>query len=149
MSRLVARRGRLLRVRHVQHVQAVGVAMEARDQAAEIENNARRIARVREELFSLPGQMLGQSLASHRELAERLEKAGYHLDGQLSNAQRRITETEAQRMHADREREIAERLKDKARREAEDRAEARLAALPRYRRMQMKDDAQMKKERLP
>jgi hypothetical protein len=140
MSRLVAKRGRLLRVRHVQHMLAVGDAMQARDEAAQIESNAQRIARVREELFGVPGLTMGGALAAQRELADRLERAGRQLNGALYDAQRRIDEKEARRVVADREREIAERLKDKARRAAEAKAEARLSALPLHRRVQKKDE---------
>lgn len=140
MSRLLARRGRLLRVRHVQHMLAVAETVQARDEAAQIEGNARRLALVREELFGRPGPTIGGTLAAHRELADRLERAGRQLDGALYDARRRVDEKDAQRIVADREREIAERLKDKARRAADDRAEARVAALPLYRRMQMKEE---------
>ncbi len=140
MTRLVQRRGRLVRVRHVQHVLAVGEAAKARDAAAEIANNAERLARVREELFGEPRQTIGGALAAQRELADRLEKAGRQLDGALYDAKRRIATKEAAAIAADREREIAERLKDKARAAAEDLAEARIAALPLYRKMQSKGD---------
>lgn len=140
MSRLVQRRGRFLRVRHVQHVLAVAEAAEARDTAAEIENNARRLADVRAELFGTPGGTTGGVLAAQRELADRLERAGRQLDGALYDAQRRIDRKDAAAVAADREREVAERLKDKARRAAEDRAEARIAAIPLYRRIQKRGD---------
>lgn len=140
MSRLVSRRQRLLRVRHVQHSMAVADAMAARDAAAQIENNARRLAKVREELFGTARSTDGATLAAQRELADRLEKAGRQLDGALYDAQQRIDQRDAARIVADREREIAERLKDKARRAADERAEARIAALPLYRRIQRKEE---------
>ncbi len=136
MSRLIASRKRLLRVRHVQHSQAVGAVLQARDEASHIEDNARRIAMVREELFGGEGVSNGALLASKRELAARLERAGRQLDGALFDANRRIDERDAERIVADRDREIAERLKDKAHAAREAQREARLAALPRYRRMQ-------------
>lgn len=142
MSRLVARRGRLLRVRHVQHVLAAADAVQARDHAAQIEGNARRLATVRTELFGEPGPTTGAALATHRELAGRLEQAGRQLDGALYDAKRRIDQSDARRIAADREREIAERLKDKARRAADMRAEARIAALPLYRRLQTRGDSE-------
>lgn len=138
MSRLIASRKRLLRVRHVQHSQAVGALLQARDEAGQIEDNARRIARVREELFGDGGETIGAVLASKRELASRLERAGRQLDGALYDANRRIDERDAQRIVADRDREIAARLKDKAHAARETQHEARLAALPSYRRMQNK-----------
>lgn len=136
MSRLIASRKRLLRVRHVQHSQAVSAVMAARDEAATIAGNAERLARVRAELFRADSHMLGGALAAQRELAARLEQAGRQLAGALHDANRRVDEKDAKRINADRDREIAERLKDKAHAVREAQAEARLAALPRYRRMQ-------------
>jgi hypothetical protein len=138
VSRLIASRKRLLRVRHVQHSQAVGAVLQARDEAGQIEDNARRIARVREELFGSEGVAIGAVLAAKRELAGRLERAGRQLDGALYDANRKIDQRDAERIVADRDREIAERLTDKARAAREAQHEARLAALPRYRRMQNK-----------
>jgi len=138
MSRLIASRKRLLRVRDVQHTQAVGALMQARDEASQIEDNARRVAEVREELFGGNGFTNGALLASRRELAGRLERAGRQLDGALYDANRRIDQRDAERVVADRDREIAERLRDKAHAAREAQREARLAALPRYRRMQNK-----------
>ncbi|MFT3964473.1 MAG: hypothetical protein QM690_01140 [Sphingobium sp.] len=138
MSKLVRKRARLLRVRHVQHMLAVAETSRARDEALQIENNAQRLAMMRGELFGETGTTNGAMLSAQRELAARLEQAGRQLDGALYDAKRRIEQKEALAIAADREREIAERLKDKARRAAEERLEARLAALPLYKRMQMK-----------
>jgi hypothetical protein len=142
MSRLIASRKRLLRVRAVQHSQAVGAVMLARDEAATIEDNAARLARVRAELFRADTTTIGGALAAQRELAARLEQAGRQLAGALYDANRRVDEKDARRIDADREREIADRLKDKAFAAREAKIEARLAALPRYRRVQTKGDDQ-------
>jgi hypothetical protein len=139
MSRLIAARKRLMRVRDVQHLQAVGALMQARDEAAQIEENARRIAKVREELFEIEGPVVGALLASKQELAGRLERAGRQLDGALYDANRRVDQRDSERIVTDREREIAARLKNKAEAAREAQREARLAALPRARRMQNKD----------
>jgi hypothetical protein len=138
MSRLVRKRARFLRVRHVQHMLAVAETSRARDEAAHISSNAERLASMRGELFGEVGPTDGATLSSQRELAARLEQAGRQLDGALYDAKRRIEQREALAIAADREREIAERLKDKARRAADDVIEARIAALPLYKRIQMK-----------
>ena len=141
MTRLIAARKRLLRVRDVQHNQAVAALTIARDEADQISNNASRLSEVRQELFGQQGVTFGALLASRRELAGRLERAGRQLDGALFDANRRIDQRDAERIIADRDREIADRLKDKAKAAREERREARLAAIPSYRRMQMKDVA--------
>jgi len=140
MSRLIASRKRLLRVRGVQHSQAVAAVVAARDEAAQIANNAERIAKVRSELFGEAGITTGAALASQRELAVRLERAGRQLDGALYDANRRVDARDAERIVADRDREIAERLKDKAHAAREAQREKRLNALPSYRRMQKGTD---------
>jgi len=136
MSRLIASRKRLLRVRHVQHNQAAAALLRARNEVSQITDNATRIARVREELFGGDGATHGALFAARRELASRLERAGRQLDGALYDAEQRADQRDAERIHANRDREIAERLKDKAHAAREAQREARLAALPRYRRMQ-------------
>ncbi|PZU57333.1 MAG: hypothetical protein DI547_13600 [Sphingobium sp.] len=141
MSRLLARRQRLVRVRHVQHALAVAETMRAQEEANAIANNAARLSRVRSELFQNENVTLGGSFASYRELAGRLEQAGRQLDGALYDARRRVDEKQGLRVEANREREIAERLKDRARVALEEQNEARLAALPRYRRIRTKEEA--------
>lgn len=138
MSRLINSRKRLLRVRDVQHSQAVAALVSARDEANQIADNAKRIAKVRTELFGDVGATTGASLATQRELAGRLERASRQLDGALYDANLRIDARDAERIVADRDREIAERLKDKAQAAREAQREKRLQALPSYRRMQMK-----------
>ncbi len=122
----------------MQHMLAVAETSRARDEAAHIENNAGRLALMRGELFAQLGATDGATLSAQRELAARLEQAGRQLDGALYDANRRIEQREAAAIAADREREIAARLKDKARRAADDQVEARIAAIPIYRRIQMK-----------
>ncbi len=68
----------------------IGALLQARDEVSQINDNARRIARVRDELFSEDGVVNGAVLASRRELAGRLERAGRQLDGALYDAERRI-----------------------------------------------------------
>jgi flagellar biosynthesis chaperone FliJ len=138
VSRLIASRKRLLRVRDVQHNQAVAAVVSARHEAEQIADNARRIARVREELFGEGGTTTGADLAARRELASRLETASRQLDGALYDANRRVDARNAERIDRNRDREIAERLKDKAQAAREALREKRLQALPSYRRMAAK-----------
>ncbi len=137
MSKLLARRHRVLRARHVQHSVAVAETVRARDEANAIAHNAERLKRVRAELFKNgDNHVLGGAFAAYRELAGRLEQAGKQLEGALYDARRKVDEKDERRIAASRDREIAERLRDRARAAAEEAVEARIAALP-YRRMQM------------
>ena len=129
-------RQRILRVRAVQHAMAVAETARARDEAEGIERNADRLRKVRAELFSNPGMATGANFAAMQELAGRLEQAGRQLDGALYDARRKVEAKEGLSMAANRDREIAEKLKDRARADLEEWRETKLAALPRYRRMQ-------------
>ncbi|GLV24611.1 flagellar FliJ family protein [Sphingobium sp. Cam5-1] len=133
-------RQRVLRVRHVQHAMAVAETARARDEADGIERNADRLRKVRSDLFSNPGMATGANFAAMQELAGRLEQAGRQLDGALYDARRKVEAKEGLTLAANRDREIAEKLKDRARADLEEWRETKLAALPRYRRMQRTGD---------
>ena len=133
-------RQRVLRVRHVQHSMAVAETARARDEADGIERNAERLRKVRDDLFSDPGMGIGANFAAMQELAGRLEQAGRQLDGALYDARRKVEAKEGLTLAANRDREIAEKLKDRARADLEEWRETKLAALPRYRRMQRTGD---------
>lgn len=135
------RRHRILRVRHVQHAQAVAETVRAQDAADSIRGNAERLNRIRGELLDDGGLSTGASFAAYRELAGRLESAGRQLDGALYDARRKVAHKEGLRVEASREKEIAERLKERARVALEERREARLAALPRHRRPTAREES--------
>jgi HPt (histidine-containing phosphotransfer) domain-containing protein len=138
---LVARRQRVLRVRHVQHAMAAAETARARDEAEGIAHNAERLRRVRSDLFQAEGAASGASFAAMQELAGRLEQAGRQLDGALYDARRKVEVKENLSLAANRDKEIATRLKDRARADLEEWREDRLTALPSYRRMQRRGDA--------
>lgn len=140
MKGLVNRRQRVLRVRHVQHAMAAAETARARDAADGIAHNLDRLNRVRQELFGTQGVATGASFAAMQELATRLEQAGRQLDGALYDARRNVEAKEGLTIAANREKEIATRLKDRARADMEEWRENRMAALPRYRRMQRSQD---------
>jgi hypothetical protein len=133
MKGLVSRRQRVLRVRHVQHAMAVA-------EADGLARNIERLNKVRGELFETEGAATGASFAAMQELATRLEQAGRQLDGALYDAKRKVEAKEGMTLAANREKEIATRLKDRARATFEEWRENKLAALPRYRRMQRNGD---------
>ncbi|HUD95634.1 hypothetical protein [Sphingobium sp.] len=140
MKGLVNRRQRVLRVRNVQHSMAVAETARARDEANGIAHNLERLRKVRGELFGGEGMATGASFAAMQELATRLEQASRQLDGALYDAQRNVEVKEGLTVAANREKEIASRLKDRARADLEEWRENKLAALPRYRRMQRSGD---------
>lgn len=142
MSRLVARRARLVRVREAQHKLALVESARARAEADSIAANAQRLQRVRGELFRAPPVSMGANFAAYRELADRLERAGRQLEGALYDAERRVEVAQGQQIETSRDKEIATRLEERARADVETRREARIAALPRYRSMQQRGQDQ-------
>jgi flagellar biosynthesis chaperone FliJ len=140
MNGTLNRRHRLVRVRHVQHAMAVAETVRAQDEANAIANNAARLSRVRADLFMSENLATGASFAAYRELAGRLEQAGRQLDGALYDANRKVEDRQGKRVEANREREIAQKLKDRARAALDEQMETRLQALPRYRRTQMREE---------
>src|SRR3546814_4145091 len=66
-----------------------------------------------------------------QELAGRLEQAGRQLDGALYDARRKVEAKEGLSLAANRDREIAVKLKDRARADLEEWRENKLAALDR------------------
>ena len=131
MKKLIHRRQRVLRVRHVQHAQALADAVRARDEAKSLEDNAERLRSVRQELLSTEGMTTGGSFAAHGELVMRLDNAGRQLDGAIFDAKRKVDQKEGLRLVANREREIAGRLKERAVKALEDYRELQVQALPR------------------
>tara|TARA_R100000049_G_C1864079_1_gene26430 strand:- start:165 stop:530 length:366 start_codon:yes stop_codon:yes gene_type:complete len=115
---------------------AVAETARARDEANGIAHNLERLRAVRDELFDTQGMANGASFAAMQELATRLEQASRQLDGALYDARRNVEAKEGMTLAANREKEIASRLKDRARATLEEWQENKLAALPRYRRMQ-------------
>src|SRR3546814_10717480 len=85
----------------------------------------------RDELFEVGEITSGAALASHRELAGRLEQAGRHLDGAFYDAHKRVEQKEGERKLANRDQEIAERLKQKAARALMKQMDLPLQSLPR------------------
>src|SRR3546814_12045771 len=103
MKGLIAKRERIVRARRVQHLLATVESARAQNEAMALEQNAQRVRMVRDELFEVGAITSGAALASHRELAGRLEQAGRHLDGAIYDAHNRVEPTEGERTLATRE----------------------------------------------
>ena len=139
-KRLIAKRERVVRARRVQHLLASVETARAQNEALSLEDNAQRVRLVRAELFATDEVTSGAQLAAHRELAGRLEQAGRQLDGAIYDAQKRVEQREVELRLANRDKEIAERLKEKAARALAEQMEARLQSLPRHKRSALLGD---------
>ena len=114
MSRLVQQRGRLARVRRIQHNLAATAAARAAGEVSKLEASATRLAALRDGLVAGQGRCSGATLASIGELAGRLDQAREGLGRTLTGARTIAAHRETQRLAARREQESAERLEQRA-----------------------------------
>lgn len=114
MSRLIQQRGRLARVRRIQHNLAATAAARAAGEVAKLEASAVRLAALRDGLAAGEGECIGSTLASLGELAGRLDQAREGLGRTLNGARTIAAQRETQRLVARREQESAERLEQRA-----------------------------------
>jgi len=137
-NKLLNRRKRLVRVRQAQHAMAVAETLEAKEQVRALNDNAQRLAQVRAELFKTDSTQLGGNFAAYREMADRLERAGKQLEGAIYDANRKVEDKQGLQLEANRDKEIAQRLKERTVAEVEEQREARIVAIPRARNLPLR-----------
>lgn len=141
MSRLVAQRGRIVRVRRLQHGLAASAAAEAAGKVQSLETSSARLAQLRGDLRPAEGATTGAGLARLGELAMRLDSARFGLGRSIDNAKATATAREGQRLAARRDQESAEKLeKAAAAAAAEMRERAAAAAASRRLRTRLKGE---------
>ncbi len=118
MKRLINSRGRLARVRKIQHNIAAARAAHAAGQVDALETNRNRLASLRAELNANAGLTDGAALARLGELAMRLDAARVGMTHSIESARAIATAEERMRVDARKDQEGAERLHDAARRAA-------------------------------
>lgn len=114
MSRLVAQRGRIVRVRRLQHGLAAASAAEAAGKVQSLETSSARLAQLRGDLRPGEGTTTGAGLARIGELAMRLDSARIGLGRSIDNAKATAAAREGQRLAARRDQESAEKLEKAA-----------------------------------
>ena len=128
MSRLVAQRGRIVRVRRLQHNLAAASAAEAAGKVQSLETSSARLAQLRSDLRPVEGAITGAGLARMGELAMRLDSARLGLGRSIDNARAAAAAREGQRRAARRDQESAEKLEKAAAAAAADMRERAAAA---------------------
>jgi hypothetical protein len=139
MNRIVQQRGRIVRVRRLQHDLAASAAAEAAGKVQALESSRRRLAEMRSELRAAPGLTSGSGLARLGELAMRLEDARNGLAPSLDNARANAAQKERVRLARRRDQESAEKLQQTAAAAAEALAERQMLRAPRQRARLMND----------
>jgi hypothetical protein len=134
MNRTVRQRGRIARVRRIQHGVAAAAATQAADHVRSLVSSSRRLAEMRRELVIEEGATLGATVARIGELAMRLDTARKGLGRTIENARGVAAAQETLRVAARRDQESAERLEQAAAEEATRAAERRSARAGRRRR---------------
>lgn len=130
MSSLVQRRDRIARVRNIQHILASAEAARAEERVEQLESTEQRLLALSHQMTPLIGASGGQRLASAGEMVQRLAKVRDGLADAIVGARATAHEQAALRIEARIRQESAERLRDRAVREREARAEARRARIP-------------------
>lgn len=114
MKQLVRKRERVVRVRHVQHLQASAQAAQAEGRVATLEANAARLVSLRGSLTPAPGASFAAALSNAGELAMRLDAARESLTPAIRDAQASADRLGAARLEARIRQESAERLGERA-----------------------------------
>ena len=114
MKALVAKRARITRVRGVQHMLATSAAASAEAQVASLENNAAKLASLRDSLTLPSGPSTGAILQNRGELAQRLDKARNGLADAIVTARAAAEKKIAERLEARQRQESAAKLDARA-----------------------------------
>lgn len=128
MKSLVTKRARITRVRAVQHLQAASAATQAQAQVATLENNAAKLASLRDSLTVAEGATTGAVLQNRGELAQRLDKARGGLTNAILSARAAAEKKVAERLEARQRQESAAKLDARAVQALSDWTEARANA---------------------
>ncbi|MET0270205.1 MAG: hypothetical protein ABW173_07230 [Sphingomonas sp.] len=127
MKQLVRKRARIVRVRHVQHLQASAQAAQAEGRVATLEANAERLAMLRGSLTPEPGTLFAATLSNAGELAMRLDAARDGMTPAIRDARASAERLGMARMEARIRQESAERLGERAQAAYADWRERKLA----------------------
>lgn len=111
---MISQRGRIARVRRIQHGLAALAASKASGHVQLLETNRDRLGQMRDGLVAEPGATSGAALASRGELAMRLETAREGLGKTLVGARAAAALREQARLGARRHQESAESLEQRA-----------------------------------
>jgi hypothetical protein len=125
---VIKQRGRIARVRKIQHDRAALAASKAAGHVRMLESNDERLGQMRRNLGTKPGLTTGAVLASRGELASRLEQARLGLGASINGARAAAALREQARIGARRDQESAEKLQDRAASAAAREEDRRMAA---------------------
>lgn len=131
MSAALKQRGRIARVRRLQHGIAASSATAAADELRSLELSRERLTQMRCDLSAAPGMTSGAWLSSAGELAMRLDKARLGLTGSIDAARNIAATREQERVQARQSQESADKLRAKAMRAAVDAADNRMTKIAR------------------
>ena len=133
MNGAVKQRGRIARVRRLQHGLAASSAAAAMAEVRNLEGSASRLAQMRGELNPSEGVTSGAWLSSAGELAMRLDAARIGLAPTIDAARNAAQAKEQERVAARQNQESAERLEQAAASAVEEMLERRMNKVTRRR----------------
>jgi hypothetical protein len=128
MKALVKKRARITRIRAAQHLLAASEAASADAQVANLENNAAKLAMLRDSLSMAVGVTNGASFQNRGHLAQKLDNARHSLTDAIASAKVMAERKAAERLEARQRQESAAKLDARAVQALQDWTEARMAA---------------------
>lgn len=129
---------RILAMRNTQLSIATGESSSARHAEGSLEDKRRKLQELAINMHAA-GTLCstGRSLHAQMELAQRLRAAGESMVGAIDHARQRTAQAERQRIAVYQDREIADRLTDRAARALDVELDRKAASQPQHRRRQM------------
>ncbi|GFZ96282.1 MAG: hypothetical protein COW16_13450 [Sphingomonadales bacterium CG12_big_fil_rev_8_21_14_0_65_65_10] len=129
---------RILAMRNTQLSIATGEISSARHAEDSLEEKRRKLQELAITMHAAGTQCsTGRTLHAQMELAQRLRSASESMVGAIDHARQRTAQAERQRIAAYQDREIADRLTDRAARELDQHLDRKIASQPQHRRRQL------------
>ena len=134
MTRRIAQRARITRVRTMQHTLAAAAAAQAQQHLRQLENSDAQLAALREALLLPRGIQSGATVARIADLADRLLAARALVGTSITGARHTAISLEQARVERHIAQAGAEKLQDRAQRQVRQAQAARPTARPPHRR---------------
>ncbi|AFN56535.1 FliJ-like protein [Zymomonas mobilis] len=129
MTQKLARRKRIAKVRHVQHLQAQNELLRAQGRVNSLSASVDRLTEIQSSLKPVTGRVNGAAMANAGELMLRLDTAYKDLTVMLDQAQTVVERQRQKKIHTKIQHETAKKLHDAVKEEIQKTQERRLMTI--------------------